>query len=519
MRILFISAEVAPFVSVGGLSQVLYFLPRALRQLGHDVRIFTPHYGTMDKVSLKGKSWSLKNETKNLLVPVGEDEKTILCGVSFYSPTTNNPPTYFLENEEYYRMRANVFGYADDHIRFGLLSRGCLEWLKQKHEETLNKKKKESLFIPDIIHCNDWHTGYFMDLARRDPRYQKILAKTSLVYTIHNFSYQGNYDFKYRPANELDDGINPLASLFSPQMQRQNALKRGILYADTINTVSPTHAREVLTSEYSEGLEDVLIEARGKLTGILNGLDTKEFDPSTDPIIKKKFSAKSFTKERGMNKEDLQKEFFLPVNKEIPLLVISGRLTPQKGWDLLLDVLPHLLREEDIQLIVLGSGDDRYRHAVSMLKIRYPEKVGFHLRPDFRLPRKLFAGADMIAMPSVFEPGGIVALEALRYGCVPIVRRTGGLSDIITDFNPEKGIGNGFSFEHRDPWSLYGALIEALTIYKYKTIWNKLIKNCLDCDFSWGKAAKEYEKLYKKSLEVRKRAVSITPHPAYAVKE
>lgn len=519
MKILLLSAEVAPFVSVGGLSQVLYFLPRALQKSGYDVRIFTARYGMMDYPVRSQKVWKLKSETKNLLVPAGDGISSVSCDVSFYSARKNNSPTYFLENEEYYRMRANVFSYSDDHVRFALLSRGCLEWLLTKEIEMIEKgKSKKEVWMPDLIHCNEWHTGYFVDLARRDRRYQKLLAKIPIVYTVHNFHYQGNYDFRYRPVHETDDGSKPLEPLTAPlKLQKQNPLKRGILFADAINTVSPTHAREILTPEYAEGLDDVLTDARGKLTGILNGLDTKEFDPSSDPIIKKRFSSKSFIKERRQNKEEIQKEFMLPVDTKIPLFIISGRLVAQKGWDLLLETLPHILKDREMQLVVLGSGEDRYRDAISTLKKQYSEKVGIHLRSDFRLPRKLFAGADIILMPSIFEPGGIVALEALRYGCVPIVRRTGGLNDVIEDFDLEKETGNGFSFTNRDPWELYGTMIEALTVFSNKRLWNTLVKDCLLCDFSWEHAAKEYGKLYKTAAEGRRRAVSITPHPAYTV--
>jgi starch synthase len=293
-------------------------------------------------------------------------------------------------------------------------------------------------------------------------------------------------------------------------------LLRGILYADVVNTVSPTYAVEAQTPEYSEGLEEVLKGVRGKLTGILNGLDTKEFNPETDPIIFRKYSLSDFPSERRENKLDLQRLFFLEENPSRPLLAVTGRLSTQKGWDLLLDVIPNLLdRRTDVQFIVLGSGEERYREEILKLQKKYPRQVGLHLRSDFRLPRKLFSGADCILMPSTFEPGGIVALEALRYGAVPLVRRTGGLNDIISDFNPVTKKGNGFSFINNDPWELYASLIEALTIYKQPLLWKKLVRNCMSSDFSWKHSAELYQDLYENVLEARRRAISITPHPAY----
>lgn len=492
MNILFVSAEVGPYVSVGGLSQVMYFLPQALRKLGHDVRIFTAKYGAMDETG----NWKLKTEMNKLAIPIDDDTKkgkSIICNVKSYQNEHNKIRTYFLENREYYELRANVFGYKDDHIRFSLLSKGALEWLYQK------KQQDNDDWFPDIVHCHDWHTGYLIDLAKRNERYKELMKKTSAVFTVHNFAFQGNYDYKYCPKEEFDYGETPLGSLTSHKLQTQNALKRAILYADAVNTVSATHAVEVLTPEYSEGLEDVLLETKDKVTGILNGLDTQSFNPATDKTIKKQFSVHSFVKAREENKKELQKIFGLPIDPQRPLIAISGRLSKQKGWDLLLRVLPNLLDQRpEVQVIVMGSGDERYRLELTVLHKNFPDQIGLHLRPDFRLPRKIYAGADMTLIPSIFEPGGIVALEALRYGCVPIVRRTGGLNDIVTDFSLKAKTGNGFSFRQKDPWALFGTIIEALTIYKYPKLWKSVVTNCMSSDFSWDHAAVEYDAWYRR---------------------
>lgn len=522
MKILFISAEVAPFVSVGGLSQVLYFLPNALQKIGHDVRIFTPKYGSMNPTSREGEPWNITMEMQGLHVPIAnhnlnmevpmEKKDYIICNVKTHFDAKRNLRTYLLENREYYELRANVFGYMDDHVRFALLSKGCLEWLLQMKRN----EHKENFWWPDIIHCNDWHTAYLINMARRDQRYKQVFAKTAIVFTVHNFAYQGNYDFRFVKKEDNDDGTSELEDILSPKLQRQNALKRGLLYADAINTVSPTHALEILMPEYSEGLDKTIEKAKGKLTGILNGLDTDEFNPATDPIIKKTFSFNSFVQERRENKIALQKIFLLPIKPDAPVFAFSGRLCQQKGVDLLLEVLPHLFDlRRDIQAVILGGGDDRYRNALVDLQKKYPKRLGLHLQPDFRLPRKIFAGADIFLIPSSYEPGGIVALEALRYGSVPIVRRTGGLNDIVEDFDPEKGTGHGFSFEEKDSWALYGSIIEALTIYKQPLTWEKLVANCLQRDFSWDHVAKEYDEWYHHVVEERKRAVSSTPHPVY----
>jgi starch synthase len=525
VKILFVSAEVAPFVTVGGLSQVLYFLPQALRDLDHDVRIFTPKYGKMNMQPLDNEKDLFGTECQGLKVPIDPDafdselvydkKDYLLCNVKLYENEKRNSKVYFLENREYYELRANVFGYMDDHVRFGLLSKGVLEWLLQCNYDPQGILKDN--WWPDIIHCNDWHTSYVIDMARRDARYKDVFAKTAFVLTVHNFAYQGNYDFRYPPKEHVDTGAKPLASLLSPKFQTQNALMRGLLYADAINTVSPTHAIEVLTPEYAEGLSTSLEKVRGKLTGILNGLDTIEFNPNTDPIISATYNEKSFAAARKENKSDLQKLFRLPVDPQRPLFAFLGRLWIQKGVDLLIETLPRLFTHRpDAQMIILGGGDDRYRTALTELQKKYPHQLGLHLQPDFRLPRKIFAGSDIFIIPSYFEPGGIVALEALRYGTVPIVRRTGGLNDIIEDFNPVTGKGNGFSFNEKDPWALFASMIEALTVYKQSELWEKLVTNCLECDYSWNIAAKEYNNWYHHILEERRRAASPIPHPAYS---
>ncbi len=524
MKVLFLAAEVAPFVAVGGLSQVMYFLPRALTNQGHDVRIFMPKYASIEgRQRNRKKKWKLKKEIENLAVPVDNiqtkakvsaSQESLLCNIKFYPKTRITVPTYFLENREYYELRANIYGYKDDHIRFALLAKGCLEWLL--FMEGLIAKKDKRGWLPDVINCNDWHTGYFIELARQSKRYSDLLKKIPIVFTIHNFLFQGNYDFRYGNHKEHDTGATVFASLLSPKLQKQNPMLRGILYADAVNTVSPTHAVEAQTPQYGAGLEDVLQGVRGKLIGILNGLDTKEFSPETDPIIHKKYSISTFLTGRHENKLDIQRIFSLEENPNNPLLAISGRLAQQKGWDVLLKVLPHLFAQrKDVQLIVLGSGEEQYRDQVIKLAKLYPKQIGLHLRSDFRLPRKLFSAADIMLMPSMYEPGGIVALEALRYGAVPLVRRTGGLNDIIVDFDPISKVGNGFSFENNDPWDLFAALIEALSIYKQPHLWKKLVHNGMSNDFSWKYSARLYEELYKNVLEVRRRATGIMPHPAY----
>ncbi|MEK7123230.1 MAG: glycogen/starch synthase [Patescibacteria group bacterium] len=530
MRILYLSAEVAPFVSVGGLSQVMYFLPRALIKRGHDVRIFTPRYGAMTyDISKEQQLCSFdvpihnsptttfrerapQSETDylttamqyggasppDMVTRISVDARptkktTVPCSVSLFHDTKDSLTAYFLHNTEYFELRANVFGYADDHVRFALFSKACLEWL-------LFCNKQTRAWRPDIIHCHDWHASYFIDYARRNPRY-RILAQTPIVLTVHNFRYQGNRDFRAMNKTERDTGNAPLFPLTSQKLINQNPLKRGLLFADAVTTVSPTHAQEILGYTYAEGLDDVIPALSKKLTGILNGIDTTEFNPATDPWIKKTYARKTARYARAINKKDLQRAFGLPQSANTPLIAFVGRLVTQKGIELLLEVFPRILEERQAHIIILGSGEERFRKNCESLKELFPQRVGLHLQPDFQLPRKIFAGADALVIPSIFEPGGIIALEALRYGAVPIVRRTGGLNDSIVDFNPATKKGNGISFTKPTPWSLYGALIEALTLYRQKDLWHTLVDNCLASDNSWEHAARHYDRWYKEIIK------------------
>ncbi|MFH1244181.1 MAG: glycogen/starch synthase [bacterium] len=501
MKILFVSAEVGPFVSVGGLSQVSYFLPRALAQIGLEVAVFTPKFGAMEATAPTSRGWKLQEEYMGLKVPVENESECggeVICNIKSYQRKTDKVKTYFLENREYYELRANVFGYKDDHVRFMLMCRGCLEWL-------LIQKKRGSWW-PDMIHLNDWHSAYLVELARQLPRYKEALKRVAIGITVHNFTFQGNYEYKYCLPEDRDKGTKPLAPLLSEELVKQNPLLRGIKYADAVTTVSPTHAREVLTSEYGEGLENLLQEERDKLSGILNGLDTKEFDPATDPIVPNHYNKMTFETARQKNKCILQEEFGLPGTPRAFLMAFSGRLANQKGMTLLIEVMTHLLPgNPDFQLIVLGGGDDAYRRTLTELAKKYPKQVGLHLLPNFKLPRKIFAGTDVLLIPSLFEPGGIVALESLRYGAVPIVRRTGGLNDIVVEFDPMTGKGNGFSFIRKDAWAFYGAIMTAATTYRNPRLWKRLVKNCLSENFSWQEAAKQYKRWYKRTGEKRKR--------------
>ncbi len=490
LKVLIVGAEVSPYANVGGQARVLGFLSKALVDLGVDARVFMPKFGFIDESEYKTDI-----VVKGFKVPTGhlkKDPKDLICNVKL-SKLPDFAPTYFLENMEYYEKRANVYGYSDDPIRWALLSRGLLEFIKR------------SKWVPDIIHANDWHTGLIPNFMRGAYLEDKVISKISSVFTIHNLSFQGNFDHKNVSDMDFDDGKSEISAFFNDTLKKQNFMKRGIIYADAVNTVSDTYSREILTPEYGEGLENLLLELRSKMFGIVNGLDYLEFNPKTDKFISHNYDKESLDI-RPKNKLELQKEFGLEQDVKIPVLSYSGRLDSQKGLELIFAILWPLLRDFNVQFVQIGGGDGRYIEILKKLKDKFPDKVGIHPMPNFTLPRLVFAGADMILLPSKFEPCGIVQLEAMRYGCIPVVRATGGLGDTVKNFDPDDGEGYGFSFKEYDKWQFFAQVVRAIETYRHKKVWKKLQERAMAQDFSWESSAKEYIKLYEKAIYFHKSA-------------
>lgn len=491
MKILVVASENAPYASVGGLSQAVSFLARSMAKLGVDTRIFIPKYGVIDE-----KKYPLTTVAEGIRISAGNTKEAkrlqelLVCNVLYREVDKYYVPTYFLENKEYFELRANVYGYTDEHIRFYLLSVGCLEWLV--------KNAQTGGFVPDIIHANDWHVGYLIEALKTNPKYKKILGKIKVLYTIHNFRHQANMNFRY--VDVQDTGKKPLLGIFDPKMRLQNAMLRGIIHADWVNTVSEKHALEVQTKEYGEGLEKYLKKYAYKLSGMANGIDIDEMNPETDKNISYNYSLKNLER-RVKNKEVLQAYFKLPIAKDIPIVAYIGRFAPQKGIDIILKTLEQIESLPKSQFIFLGSGEENYYNNIKLLTEKYPTRVAAFLQRDFAIPRKIFAGADILLVPSNFEPGGIVAMEALRYGCIPIVANTGGLTETVQEFNPLTGVGNGFLHERMDFWSFFIALVRAIEIYKMPSLWHNLMVNAMSGDFSWDNTAKKYLVLYKNLLK------------------
>ncbi len=486
LKVLMVGAECSPYATVGGFASVIGYLSRSLNSIGNDVRVLIPKFGFLDE-----EKYKIKLIHTGLRVPTDDEfVPEIICNIK--STNISGVTVYFLENQEYYEKRANVYGYSDDPTRWALFSKGVLEFIRTE------------IFVPDVVHCNDWHTGlipnYIKTCYKKDP----LLANIATVYTIHNLQFQGMFNHKHVSEMDFDDGKSPVASLFSETINKQNFMKRGIIYADAVNTVSKTYSKEILTPEFGEGLDKLLLELKSKLFGIVNGLDYTEFNPLTDNLIEKNYDINTLSK-RVANKKALQKEFDLEVRDDVMVLGFVGRLDWMKGVDLIINTLKYLLNNYDIQFVQVGGGDGGLSDSLQKLKAEFPEKVGIHPYPNFTLPRLLFAGTDCLLYPSRFEPCGIVQIEAMRYGSIPIVRKVGGLADTVDNFNSVTGEGNGFVFKDFNEYSLYGEIVRAHEIYKNKALWTTLVQNAMKSDFSWDYSAREYERLYERALNLQNK--------------
>ena len=497
-KILFVAPEAAPFVKAGGLGEVVFALPRALEDLGYDVRVMIPLYAGVNTEKFK-----LTMEHAGLEVPTGVENEAdnepgfLICNVKKYTPPNRNKytpvTTYFLENQEYYEKRSNVYGYSDDIIRWNLLCRGVLEFFRLTND-----------WMPDVIVSNDWQIGFLPNYLKTTYKDDSRLSKIATVFIIHNLYYQGMFDHRYVADLDYDDGQSAIPSFFDPRIHKINGMRRGIVYSDKISTVSPTYSREIMTKDYGELLDDLLKEKRAHVFGVLNGIDYESLNPETDVNLVVNYNYNSIDS-RVKNKLELQARFNLPQDKDIPLFCIASRFVEQKGFDLFFNFLEPVIKELKIQLVILGSGDAKYMGYFNELTEKLPGQVSAHLNFDSTLPRLIFGGADIILIPSKFEPCGLSQMEAMRYGVIPIVRKTGGLADSVADFNPATGKGTGFVFEHFDSLSLVLAIARAYENYKNKPLWRKIQKQAMREDFSWAKSAEEYSKIFIKAITYHKK--------------
>ncbi|MBO6267341.1 MAG: glycogen synthase GlgA, partial [Synergistaceae bacterium] len=472
--------EAVPFIKTGGLADVAGSLPKALKKQGVDIRVVMPKYGKisheyLDKMEhVYDGEFTMAWRTKFLGI-----DKLELDGVTFY----------FIDNQEYF-YREGFYGYGDDAERFAFFSRAALEILPKDD------------FWPDVIHTNDWHTA-LVNLYLRldhigDARYEKI--KT--VFTIHNLKYQGVF-----PKDVMADALGLDWKYFTngdlEYYDAVNFMKGAIIYADNVTTVSRTYAQEIQYEYFGEGLDGLLRSRAADLHGINNGLDTEIYNPEKDPYLTDPFTpydADTALETKTDNKVALQHILDLPLERRTPLVAMVTRLVEAKGLDLVVRVLDELLEHENMQFVLLGTGDRVYEDWFRELAWRHPTKVSTNIYFSDEMAQRIYASSSIFLMPSAYEPCGLGQLIAMRYGAIPVVRATGGLTDTVIPYNKAAGEGNGFLFSDYNAHDMMYTIKKALTIYRDLGAWTRLMKNAMQADYSWARSSKEYKALYERLI-------------------
>ena len=470
MKVLFTVSECVPFIKSGGLADVAGSLPKELRRLGTDVRVIMPKYGSISE--------EFKQEMKRVAeftVQVGWRNQ--YCGIEELS--YNGITFYFVDNEQYFK-RDHLYGYFDDGERFAFFNHAVLQGLAQIQ------------FYPDVIHCHDWHTGMIPFLLKKKYQMIKEYAEIKSVFTIHNLQFQG-----IMPKGALNDLLNLDDRYFNMEelefYGNINFMKGALVAADKITTVSPTYLKEIQTDYFGEKLNGVLVKRNEDLSGILNGIDEDIYNPETDlNLVKNYCTATIHDKEE--NKRSIQQKFGLP-QSDVPLIAMITRLTKQKGLELVQAVF-HEIVSENIQMIVLGTGDPEFEQFFRKMEGMYGEKFKAYIGFNEDLAHQLYAGADLFLMPSKFEPCGLGQLIALKYGTVPIVRETGGLNDTVQPYNEFSGEGNGFSFTKFNAHDMLYTIRRAIYFYQDQEIWDRLITSAMEMKYSWAQSAFKYNQLY-----------------------
>ncbi len=475
-KILMVASEAVPFAKSGGLGDVLGALPQAMKKLGNDVRVVLPKYSSIP--------WEYVSEMEFLFyiyVPVGWRNK--YCGV--FRLVRDGVIYYFLDNE-YYFKRDGLYG-EDDLERFAFFDKAALEILIKLE------------FRPDIIHCNDWHTGMIPVILKAYFGQNEFYRGIKTLFTIHNLKYQGIYSI------EAAKDLFSLGDEFFTDDKLEfhgncNFLKAGIVYSDLVSTVSPTYAEEIKGPMGGEGLDGLLFARGNSLYGILNGIDYNEFSPKTDGLIEANYGWEDFSQGKRENKISLQKRLGLFVDGEKAMIGIVSRLVEQKGFRLIREALDEIM-SLDVQLVVLGTGEAQYENMFKEYAWRYPEKLSANIMFSDELAHKIYASSDIFLMPSLFEPCGLSQLIAMSYGTVPLVRETGGLRDTVKPFNEFTGEGNGFSFSPPYAHDMVYTLRRALNFFGDRKVWQGIVENGMAEDFSWEEAARKYETVYSRLLE------------------
>ncbi|MFD1413292.1 glycogen synthase GlgA [Oceanobacillus jeddahense] len=476
MKLLFASAECAPFFKTGGLGDVIGALPKELAKKDVEVSIVLPLHKKMPAVYRERCE-----HVASFSVDVGW--RSQYCGIERLE--MDNVTYYFIDNI-YYFDRDDLYGFYDDGERFAFFQLALIEMM-----EVID-------YIPDILHIHDFHTAMVPFLLKEKYHWVEAYQNIRTVLTIHNIEFQGRYhpevlsdlfgvgDRKYHDGTiRFENDIN--------------FLKSGIVYADRVNTVSHSYAREIQTAEFGNGLEAILRQEQEKLSGIVNGIDYEINNPETDPALKTNYSSANLAGKKDCKKE-LQELMGLPVKANVPIIAVVSRLTHQKGFHLVLEELENLL-QYDVQFVLLGTGDPALEHPFQLISEWYPNKCAAKITFDVTLAQKIYAGADIFLMPSKFEPCGLSQLISMRYGTLPVVHEIGGLKDTVQPYNPIEKTGTGFGFSLFTPYYMMEALKKAIHVYQdEQDVWDNLIQTAMAQDFSWETSGGQYYLLYKEIL-------------------
>lgn len=476
----------SPFAQTGGLGEVISSLSAAIREQGHEVTVFMPRYRCVDIKSLE-----LEIVIDYFEVIIGN---TLEATRVFLKTLENGVKVYFIEHPDYFQ-RDELYGtpvgdYQDNDRRFTYFQRAVLKTIRQLK------------LTFDVIHCHDWQTGLVPVYIKTIESSYGSFQKARSIFTVHNLAYQGNFPPDSFPSTGLGWEFykTDLLEFYS----KFSFLKGGLVFSDMVTAVSERYSREIQTKEFGCGMAGVIAARKETVTGIMNGIDPKDWDPETDTDIQANYSAVDFSKKKG-NKASLQKENGFKMNETVPLIGFVARLTGQKGLEILIPALEKMA-SMNVQFVLLGTGEEVYHQIFRDFAKRNKKWMNIHIVYDPKMAKRIYAGADMMLFPSYYEPCGLGQIISLRYGAVPIVRATGGLADTIQDFDPASLKGNGFIFEDYTTDALVDSLIRAVAAFKQEKQWKALVKNAMESDFSWAASAKKYVRLYE---TVKRRPIKV----------
>jgi starch synthase len=490
LKIVHVSSEVHPYTKTGGLADVASSLPIAIKNAKTKVIIITPFYERIIDTKKHAITCLKSDHTFQI-------DKKNKINVSFWQAELQpGLPIYFIGNKKFFSRRKDIYISDHENARFYLFNQAALELLKFIK------------FKPDVIHCHDWQTGLIPCLVKKNG-YRKFFSKSSTLFTIHNLAFQLGHNWWEIPPEKKDYGKKAMPLFDNKRIETINFAKRAILKADMISAVSEQYAKEILTPKFGQDLHRILKNRSKKIIGITNGINYDDFNPATDPGLAQNYDYEN-TQSKQKNKTALQKYFGLPVDPKIPLIGMVCRISEQKGFDVLLPLIPILITLNS-QLVIFGGGDKSYEQKFKKTMKKYPKNFAANLEFNTKHATLVYAGSDMTVIPSRFEPCGLTQMIALRYGSIPIVHYIGGLLDTIDNFDPATGKGNGFVFKKYTAMRLLAAIVRALENYKYKNNWEKLVKKGMQMTFDWKLPAKSYIKVYNRLVQEKKRKIKKAP--------